>query len=95
MRDHTDQEDEKMLPLGRNVLNQLIVVTACIHVLLVPYTKVEESFNLHATHDALMYGVGPAALQNVRRKAISNVPLFTCHPSTTTLCFLARFPEPF
>jgi hypothetical protein len=47
------------------VLDQLIVVTAWVHVLLAPYTKVEESFNLHATHDVLMYGVRPNALRQV------------------------------
>ncbi|PPQ98171.1 hypothetical protein CVT26_003217 [Gymnopilus dilepis] len=39
-------------------LDALIFATAWGHVLLAPYTKVEESFNLHATHDVLMYGVG-------------------------------------
>lgn len=42
-----------------------LLATAWGHVFLAPYTKVEESFNLHAVHDVLMYGVGPDAIQNV------------------------------
>ncbi|KAI0312103.1 Alg9-like mannosyltransferase family-domain-containing protein [Amylostereum chailletii] len=42
----------------------LILAVGWTHVLLAPYTKVEESFNLHATHDVLMYGVLPDALPN-------------------------------
>ncbi|KAF7972945.1 hypothetical protein HWV62_16508 [Athelia sp. TMB] len=44
-------------------LDLLIFATGYSHVLLAPYSKVEESFNLHATHDVLMYGVTPANLQ--------------------------------
>ncbi|KAL6298546.1 Alg9-like mannosyltransferase family-domain-containing protein [Sparassis latifolia] len=44
------------------VLDLLIVATSWAHVFLAPYTKVEESFSLHATHDVLMYGVRPDVL---------------------------------
>jgi alpha-1,6-mannosyltransferase len=47
-------------------LDALILATGWIHVLLAPYSKVEESFNLHATHDVLMYGIGIENLYNVR-----------------------------
>jgi hypothetical protein len=43
-------------------LDLFVLVIAWVHVLLAPYTKVEESFNLHATHDVLMYGIRPSVL---------------------------------
>ncbi|TCD62400.1 dolichyl-P-Man:Man(7)GlcNAc(2)-PP-dolichol alpha-1,6-mannosyltransferase [Steccherinum ochraceum] len=46
------------------VLDALFLLTAWGHVFLAPFTKVEESFSLHATHDVLMYGVLPGALPN-------------------------------
>ena len=49
-----------------SVLDILIFTVAWIHVLLAPYTKVEESFNLHATHDILLRGVHPNAFLEVR-----------------------------
>ena len=50
-----------------------LLATAWGHVFLAPYTKVEESFNLHAVHDVLMYGIGPDAIQNVSRTFDSQV----------------------
>lgn len=47
------------------VLDLLLVALGWTHVLLAPYTKVEESFNLHASHDVVMYGMSPQSLQNV------------------------------
>ncbi|CAE6457052.1 unnamed protein product [Rhizoctonia solani] len=41
-----------------------ILLIAWAHVFLAPYNKVEESFNLHATHDILAYGVTQEGLLN-------------------------------
>lgn len=52
-------------------LDVLLLATCWAHVILAPHTKVEESFNLHATHDVLMYGLSSENLQNVSRSQLS------------------------
>jgi hypothetical protein len=51
----------------------LIYAVAWTHVLIAPYTKVEESFTLHALHDLLLYGGSPDALPKVRFKVRNRV----------------------
>ena len=46
-------------------MDLLILAISWAYVFLAPYSKVEESFNLHATHDVLMYSVRPELLTKV------------------------------
>lgn len=50
-------DDERMVMDMDVGLDFLLLSIAWQHVFLAPYAKVEESFNLHAVHDVLMYGV--------------------------------------
>ena len=49
----------------------LLFAVGWAHVLLAPYAKVEESFNLHAVHDVLLYGIRSDTLHNVRRSLMT------------------------
>ena len=72
-------------------LDGLVLATAWLHTVASPYSKVEESFNLHAVHDVLMYGVGGVNLDKVGHERAQSA--HTNHlASTTTLCSLAPCP---
>ena len=65
-------------PLARMsvLLDLMIFATGCIHVYFAPYTKVEESFNLHAIHDIIMYGIGNQALEKVSQHSAKSLSRF-------------------
>ena len=51
-------------------LSLLIPATILLYLVLAPYTKVEESFNIQATHDVVSYGIpwGEAAGDKLRKQ---------------------------
>ncbi|KAK7745475.1 Dol-P-Man:Man(7)GlcNAc(2)-PP-Dol alpha-1,6-mannosyltransferase [Cytospora paraplurivora] len=59
--------------LTDHLFSLLIPVVALVHLLAAPYTKVEESFNIQATHDVLVYGT---PLSNVFQKLSSSYDHF-------------------
>lgn len=60
-------EADSKLP-GDLLFNLLLVAVVLVNLAVAPYTKVEESFNLQATHDILVYGT---PLSNINQKLSS------------------------
>lgn len=62
------------IALADHLFSFLIPAVVLIHLAAAPYTKVEESFNIQATHDVLIYGT---PLSNVHQKLSSSYDHFT------------------
>ncbi|KAB5579879.1 alpha-1,6-mannosyltransferase subunit [Coniochaeta sp. 2T2.1] len=74
----------------------LIPLSIIIHLLLAPYTKVEESFSLQATHDILVHGI-PTSNTSARLRATYDHFAFPGAVPRTFVgpLLLASFSEPF
>ena len=64
-------------------MNILLILTAVAHLFYCPYTKVEESFNLQATHDLLYHG---SKLDEVKKPKIECFSLNACSVINRSTC---------
>lgn len=55
-------------PPGDLLFSLLLIAVVLVNLVVAPYTKVEESFNLQATHDILVYGT---PVSNINQKLAS------------------------
>lgn len=79
-----------------SLCNLLIVAVVLLNLVAAPYTKVEESFNIQATHDILVYG---APTSNIHQKLALSYDHFTFPGAVPRTfigpLFLATFSQPF
>jgi alpha-1,6-mannosyltransferase len=75
--------------------DSLILGVLCLHVWLAPYTKVEESFNLHAAHDILLHGLSPSALKEVCEKYLLIYEQLRIFPQFDHFTFPGPIPRSF
>ena len=55
-----------MLPVGVDVTDLLLFIYMSLHVIMCPYTKVEESFNMQALHDVWYHGSNVTAYDHLQ-----------------------------
>ena len=55
-----------MLPVGVDVTDLLLFIYMSLHVIMCPYTKVEESFNMQALHDVRYHGSNVTAYDHLQ-----------------------------
>lgn len=77
------------------VLDAAFLCVTVAYVLLAPFTKVEESFNLHALHDVLMHGVLPNALAEVRHVNVCHSSMLTFRNQYDHFTFPGAVPRSF
>ncbi|KAB5551406.1 alpha-1,6-mannosyltransferase subunit [Coniochaeta sp. 2T2.1] len=74
----------------------LIPISITLHLLLAPYTKVEESFSLQATHDILVHGIPTSNTSDRLRATYDHFAFPGAVPRTFVgPLLLASFSEPF
>lgn len=66
LESHTIIPKELTTPTPDTLLTLLLPTTILLHLFLAPYTKVEESFNIQATHDILTYDI-PLSWEHANR----------------------------
>ncbi|KAF9097107.1 dolichyl-P-Man:Man(7)GlcNAc(2)-PP-dolichol alpha-1,6-mannosyltransferase [Mortierella sp. AD031] len=60
---HTKSRSSQDWTVSEYIVHSSVLLLILVHIVVAPYTKVEESFNLQATHDILNFGVSSKGVQ--------------------------------